>query len=137
MPFSQILVQQLMTSKVVKVPAQASVIQVADLMKKSSIGSVLVTDGENLVGIVTETDIVHKAVAEDQNPHDTKVESIMSYPMLTIETHRNVPEAAELMIQNGIRHLAVMEKGQVVGMISMRDLLHYVYDSKKGLSRNE
>ena len=137
MPFSQILVRQLMTSKVVKVPAQASVIQVAHLMKKSSIGSVLVTDGENLVGIATETDIVHKAVAEDLNPHHTKVESIMSYPLLTIETHRNIPEAAELMVQNGIRHLAVTEKGQVVGMISMRDLLQPFYDSRKGPGHSE
>jgi signal-transduction protein with cAMP-binding, CBS, and nucleotidyltransferase domain len=137
MPFSQILVRQLMTSKVVKVPAQATIIQVADLMKKSSIGSVLVTDGENLVGIVTETDIVHKAVAEDQNPHVTKVESVMSYPLVTIETHRYIPEAAEMMVQNGIRHLAVTEKGQVVGMISMRDLLHPLYDFGKGPGQSE
>ena len=131
------MVRQLMTSKVVKVPVQTTVIEVADRMKKSSIGSVLVSDGENLVGIATETDIVHKAVAEDQNPHVTTVESVMSYPLLTIETDSYIPEAAEIMIQNGIRHLAVTERGKVVGMISMRDLLFPFYDSGKGPGHNE
>ena len=123
----QLQVRQLMTRDIVKVPTPTTVKEAAALMKKNGVGSLLVNDGKDLVGIVTETDIVHKIVGLDLSPQMTQVESIMSYPLLSIEAEHPVEEAAELMIRNGVRHLAVTEKGQVVGMISMRDLLRPFY----------
>jgi len=127
MPYMQLQVRQLMTRDIVKVPTPTTVKEAAALMKKNGVGSLLVNDGKDLVGIVTETDIVHKIVGLDLSPQMTQVESIMSYPLLSIEAEHPVEEAAELMIRNGVRHLAVTEKGQVVGMISMRDLLRPFY----------
>ena len=123
----QLQVRQLMTRDIVKVPTPTTVKEAAALMKKNGVGSLLVNDGKDLVGIVTETDIVHKIVGLDLSPQMTQVESIMSYPLLSIEAEHPVEEAAEMMIRNGVRHLAVTEKGQVVGMISMRDLLRPFY----------
>lgn len=127
MPYKQFQVRQLMTRDVVKVPLPTTVKEAAALMKKNGVGSLLVSDGKNAIGIVTETDIVHKIVAQDLSPGISKVESTMSYPLLSIEAEHRVEEAAEMMVRNGIRHLAVTEKGQVVGIISMRDLLRPFY----------
>src|SRR3972149_2354603 len=137
MPYMQLQVRQLMTRDIVKVPTPTTVKEAAALMKKNGVGSLLVNDGKDLVGIVTETDIVHKIVGLDLSPQMTQVESIMSYPLLSIEAEHRGEEAAELMIRNGVRHLAVTEKGQVVGMISMRDLLRpfYVPQERAGASR--
>jgi signal-transduction protein with cAMP-binding, CBS, and nucleotidyltransferase domain len=124
-------VGDLMTRDVVKAPASMTVKEAAALMKKNGVGSLLVSEGQNVVGIVTETDIVHKVVSQDLNAQTQKIESIMSFPLLSIEAEHRVDEAAEVMIQNGIRHLAVTQQGQVVGVISMRDLLRPFYLSQE------
>lgn len=126
MSYPQIQVRQLMTDKPIKVSAAITVKEAAALMKKNSVGSLLVGGDDNLIGIVTETDVVQKSVAEDQNPHTTLIESIMSYPIMTIESDRSATEAADTMVQNGIRHLAVTEKERVVGLLSMRDLFQSI-----------
>ena len=124
MALSKLRVRQLMAEKIVSAPAPTTVKQVAILMKKNGVGSVLVGELNDPIGIVTETDIVHRAVAEDRSPLVTRVESIMSYPLITVEAEGVAIEAADIMAQNGIRHLAVTEKGKVIGIVSMRDLLH-------------
>ena len=131
MPFSDVKIRQFMTQKITKVPLSTLVKNAAVLMKENSVGSVLVGDKEDIMGIVTETDIVHKTIAEGRQIATTKVEAIMSYPVLTIEADCSVPEAAETMIQNGVRHLAVTDNERVVGVISMRDLLYPIFQNPK------
>ena len=130
-PFKANQIGHLMTRAVVKVPASMTVREAAALMKKNGVGSLLVSEGQNVIGIITETDIVQKIVAQDLNAQNQKLESIMSFPLMSIEADHLVNEAAEMMIQNGIRHLAVTQMGQVVGMISMRDLLRPFYLSQE------
>ena len=120
-----------MSGKIVRVPAQETVGQTALMMKQHRVGSVLVSDGANPVGIVTETDIVQKVVAEELDPVLTKVKSIMSYPLLSVEADAGLAEVAETMEHNGIRHLAVTENGKVKGIVSMRDLLHPFIESQE------
>jgi signal-transduction protein with cAMP-binding, CBS, and nucleotidyltransferase domain len=126
-----IKVRQIMSDKIVSVPAQETVGKVALMMKQHGVGSVLVNDGTNPVGIVTETDIVQKVVAEELSPLSTKVNSIMSYPLMSVDADAVLAEAAETMEHNGIRHLAVMEKGRVKGIVSMRNLIRSVMESRK------
>ena len=120
-----------MTAKVVGVPPSATIKEAAALMKKNCVGSVLVGDGDNPVGIVTETDIVQKAVAGDRSPYTTKLEEIMSYPLIMVEAGQTGLEAAETMNDNGVRHLAVTENERVIGILSMRDLLRPFTDSQE------
>ena len=131
MPFSDVKIRQFMTQKITIVPSQTLVKNAAILMKENGVGSVLIGDKENIMGIVTETDLVHKIIAEERQLATTKVEAIMSFPILTIEADCFVPEAAETMIQNGVRHLAVTDSERVVGVISMRDLLNPIYQNQK------
>jgi len=127
----KIKVRQIMSEKIVSVPAQETVGKTALMMKQHRVGSVLVNDGANPVGIVTETDIVQKVVAEERDPSSTKVNAIMSYPLLTVEAGAGLSEAAQTMEHNGVRHLAVTEKGKVRGIVSMRDLLRPIMDSRE------
>jgi len=116
-------VKEVMANSVFTVSKQTKIKETADLMKKNGVGSLLVKDQDDIVGIITETDIVHKIVAKGLSPQITGVDAVMSYPLQTIDAESGIEAAGEQMAENGIRHLAVTENGRVVGVISMRDLL--------------
>ncbi|WP_447980524.1 CBS domain-containing protein [Candidatus Nitrospira bockiana] len=116
----------LMTRDLVTVAPSASVMEAAMLMRERKIGSVFVEDENRIVGIVTETDIVRRAVGAGQMPHFVSVGAIMSSPVIGIDGTRPITEAADLMERHQTRHLAVMQAGTIVGVLSVRDLLHPV-----------
>ncbi len=122
-----ILVEQLMSEKTFSIEAEKNIQDLATLMTLKNIGSLLVTKGEEFVGIVTEVDIVRKVVYQKIDPKTTTVESIMTSPITTIEYDRSVMEANNLMEEKHIRHIAVTREGEIVGILSVRDLLHPVY----------
>ncbi len=121
-----ITVDQLMTSQMVNIAAGTSAIEAAKLMKTHKIGSVFVTKQDHVVGIVTEPDIVRKVVGVDGVPYSIPVGEIMSSPVIGIDGRRPVTEAADLMERHGLRHLAVFKEKSIVGVVSVRDLLHPV-----------
>jgi signal-transduction protein with cAMP-binding, CBS, and nucleotidyltransferase domain len=106
-----------------KVPHTATIKKVAAKMKSDKVGSLFVEKKKELVGIVTETDIIRKAVATGANLGKVTVEKIMSKPIATIELYRSNRDASDLMSDLGIRHLGVTENGKIVGIVSVRDLL--------------
>jgi len=89
-------------------------------MREQQTGSLLVTDGEQLLGIVTERDVL-RAVAEDV-PLDTPISEVMSKDLVTAEPSTSLREAARIMTERWIRHLPVLEGGRLVGIVSQRDL---------------
>jgi CBS domain-containing protein len=121
-----ITVDQLMTPHLVDVPAGTSAIEAAKLMKERKVGSIFVRREDRIVGIVTEPDIVRKVVGAERIPYYVPVEEIMSSPVIGIDIRRPITEAADLMEQHGTRHLAVLKSGSIVGVLSVRDLLHPV-----------
>lgn len=111
----------------------------AQIMRDKKIGSLLVIKDGKKVGILSETDLARRAVAEGLVPDKVEVEAIMSSPIITIDI-RSAPEMAnDLMKDKGIRHLAVTEQGEIVGIISVRDLLRYfkVYYDGIGTLKNK
>ncbi len=121
-----IAIRQLMTPKLVTLEAGTSAIDAAKLMRAHQIGSVFIQRENRIVGIVTETDIVRKIVAGDRVPSFVPVDQVMSSPVIGIEEHRPITEAADLMEEHRARHLAVTRAGQIVGVVSVRDLLRPV-----------
>lgn len=121
-----ITVESLMTRHLVGIQAGTSAIEAAKLMRNNKVGSVFVKQENRIVGIVTEPDIIRKVVGAERVPYYVPVEDIMSSPVIGIDRRRPITEAADLMEQHGTRHLAVLEGGSIVGVLSVRDLLHPV-----------
>ena len=104
---------------------------VARLLHDNAISSVVVMDGNRLAGIVTERDLVN-LVAEGLDPHTTKVGDRMSTNLDTVEPRSDIAEAAEHMARLRIRHLPVVDKGKLVGIISIRDLTNWAVEEITG-----
>lgn len=119
-------VRDIMTPGVIQVSKDTSVVVAAKIMASRSIGSLFVTDAGVIVGVVTEPDIVRKVVGAERAPYFLPVEDIMSSPIVGIDEWRSIGEAAELMQTHATRHLAVTRQGAIVGVLSVRDLLHPV-----------
>lgn len=115
----------MMSRSLRSIPPDASLLEAARLMRDSKIGALLVEDREQFVGVVSETDLVRKAMAGGKDPLDQPVKSVMSSPIITIEIDRSAHDASDQMAEHGIRHLAVTQDGEIVGMISVVDLLRY------------
>jgi CBS domain-containing protein len=98
----------------------------ARIMRDRGIGSLFVTNGKEIVGILTDTDMVRRVVAAGADTQKTTAEQIMSAPILTIEENKTVLDANDMMAQTHIRHLGVTHDGKLVGMISVRDLVVFL-----------
>ena len=116
-------VKLVMRREILNTTQDTPIRKAAEQMQDHRVGSLLVKKGKDAVGILTETDIVQKVVAEGLDPSTTVVGDIMSTPLLTVEAKQSVVEADELMERHRIRHLVVSDKGKVVGVVSVRDLL--------------
>ena len=95
---------------------------VARIMEASGIGTVAIIDGTDLVGIVTDRDLVRRGLARDLPP-DTRVDGLMSAPVVTFEADADIHDAIEMFNRHAIRRLAVVEQGGFVGILSLDDLL--------------
>jgi CBS domain-containing protein len=104
------------------------------LMVRKDIGSVVVTEEKSgkPVGIVTERDIL-KSIAHGRTRPDTKIEGIMSKPLITIEADATLGEAAEMMVKKKIRRLLVKQNDKFIGIITQRDLQRLMIDTFRSL----
>jgi CBS domain-containing protein len=103
-------------------------------MERSGVGALAVIDGERLVGIVTDRDLVRRALAEDL-PTDSRVDGVMSEPVVTIDADSDLHEAFGLFRVNAVRRLAVVRDGHFVGMVTVDDLLIDLAGDLADLSR--
>lgn len=100
-----------------------SIVSAAKKMRTARVGSLLVKKGKQFVGIVTDTDIVRRAVATSKPLGKLTVEKIMTTPLCTIEGSESIDDAQEMMGDLGVRHLAVTKGGEIVGVVSVRDVM--------------
>ncbi len=121
------LVEELMTEKIVSISPESTVSEGAVVMAQNKIGSLLVERDGEYIGIITEVDIVRKVIAKGIDPLSASVESVMSYPLVTIEESQSLLDANDLMEEKRVRHLCTTRKGKIVGVISVRDLIHPLY----------
>lgn len=119
-------VETLMRRPVVTADRNVSVYEVSIMMNLIKISSLFVKDFTGIIGIVTEEDIVRRVVSHNRIPEWTPIHTIMSTPVINIDQDCSVFEAADLMEQSGTRHLAVTHDHEIVGVLSVRDLLHPV-----------
>ena len=103
----------------------ATLLEAAWLMRDEKVGALLVQEAGHYSGLISESDLVRKGMAESRPAHETLVRAVMSRPLLAIDSASSAHEASEKMAEHGIRHLAVSDEGQIVGIVSVRDLLRY------------
>jgi signal-transduction protein with cAMP-binding, CBS, and nucleotidyltransferase domain len=118
-------IADIMTRELKTVEAGTSVHSAARKMKEDRIGSLLVKQAAGFSGILTDTDLVRRAMASDHDLTKLTVEDVMTSPIRTIEDSRTVGDAQEMMGDLGVRHLGVTHGGKIVGVLSARDLLVY------------
>jgi CBS domain-containing protein len=112
-----------MTPNPVAMPAHAPVLEAARAMREHDIGGVIVLEGPRLLGILTDRDIVVRALAEERNPTQTQIGEICSRVLTTISPTSSVAYAVRLMREKAIRRLPVVEEdGRVVGVVSIGDV---------------
>jgi CBS domain-containing protein len=115
-------VAEVMTKDPVAVHLDVRLVEVAKIMREHSIGGVLVTSAGRLCGMLTDRDIVVRAVAENRDPRRTTVGDVCSAEIAAVEADTDANEAAELMRARAVRRVPVVDDGEPVGIVSMGDL---------------
>lgn len=121
-------VKSIMTKDVISVTKSDFIKKAIDLMAKKNIGAVIVTENGKPVGLLTERDVMKK-VCPERLCEKVRAEEIMSKPLITIEADASLGQAAMLMMKKDIRRLLVQEKGEVVGIITQKDVIRGTLES--------
>ncbi len=116
-------IESLMTTPVISIYSEATAQEAAQLMKEKGIGSLLIKGYEGYVGIIVERDLVYNVVGEGLNPSTTPLSSIMTESILSIEKNASSLDAGILMLEYKINHLAITENEEIVGILSVKDLV--------------
>ncbi|MFQ6096071.1 MAG: cyclic nucleotide-binding/CBS domain-containing protein [Candidatus Bathyarchaeia archaeon] len=121
---TRMLVKDVMSSPVITVDEDATVDKAAQLMADGRIGCILVTSKKGKpLGIITESDFVTRVLAKNIQPSKLTAKEVMTSPLITIDPDETLSEAARRMSTLNIRRLGVMYKGNLVGIISSKDVL--------------
>ncbi|MFC4585684.1 CBS domain-containing protein [Sphaerisporangium corydalis] len=115
-------VRDVMTHRPICLPADASVAKAARLMRDQAIGDVLVTKDDRLCGVVTDRDIVVRAVAEGRDAESTPLGSLCSSDLFTVRPDQSADEVVRLMREKAVRRVPVVEDGRPVGIVSLGDM---------------
>jgi CBS domain-containing protein len=120
------LVRDYMNNRLVTIDSDTSALEIANRMLEKQVSAVVVVDSGKPVGILTERDLTRQVIAKDCPPSKTPATAIMSTPLVSVDQDSPIERAAEAMTKNGIRHLAVEDRGKIIGMITTTDLSRYV-----------
>ena len=126
-------IRDAMTSNPSNVEMTSSVVEAARLMKSEDVGSIPVTEGDRLVGIVTDRDIAIRVVAEGKDVQSVTVGEIASKELVTVDPQQDLDEALRLMAKHQVRRLPVVEEdGRLVGILAQADVAQQGDDTKTG-----
>ena len=117
------IVKGIMTTPVITVDKESTVHEAAKTMSEKRIGCTVVMDKGKPVGIATERDILQRVVVKGLDVSKVKMRDIMSEPLITINGNTPIVNAIRVMQKNNVRHLPIAEKGELIGIVTQRDLL--------------
>jgi CBS domain-containing protein len=119
-------VRDIMNKHVITISKDKTCLEAASLLKEKDISFLVVIEGQNPVGIITEADFVRKLVATDKIASQTKVADIMSPKFRWVEPTTTIEDAVQKMLNNNIRRLIVLENEKLAGVITQTDLAAYL-----------
>ncbi|GAA5010094.1 CBS domain-containing protein [Acinetobacter puyangensis] len=111
----------------------ATVLEAISLMADKGIGALVVTEQENVMGIVSERDYARKVALMERSSYDTSVSDIMTHKVITVEPKNTVDECLKLMTNRHLRHLPVLENGKLIGLVSIGDLVKGIIQEQQNL----
>jgi len=118
----EVIVKEAMKTNIAWVEPKITVLEAAKLMKKRKIGNVLIVEKKQPIGILTESDILKKVVAEGKNAKDVLVKDVMSTPIIVIDPYVTLEEAMKTMGKCNVRRLPVIENNELIGIITQKDI---------------
>jgi CBS domain-containing protein len=127
-PISEILAYK--GSAVWSVSPDATVYEAIQLMADKNVGALLVTEGERLVGIISERDYTRKVVLRGRASKQTAVREILSGQVIHVDPSQTVEECLRLMTDHRIRHLPILEKDRIIGIVSIGDLVNLIISAQ-------
>ena len=119
-------------AKILTIPANATVFAALQVMCEGNTGAVLVTEEEKIVGIFTERDYAREGEVKGRSAKETLVSELMTSQMVLIKPETTIEECAELMGKYHVRHLPVLEKDRVIGVVSIRRLAEGLIQQEQG-----
>jgi len=125
-------INEYMARNVKTISVDATLKELSQSFIDQGVSALLVTDGSDYVGIVSDKRLSREGVAKGLNMETTTVRAIMRSEMLLIESDQPVREAQAMMKTNGVRHLVVTEGGEIVGIVTISDLIRYFTDFFEG-----
>ena len=112
------------------VPPEATVYEVLEVMAARNIGAVPIVERGKLVGIFSERDCARHLVLRQLSARDTQVRELMSTPVLYVGPEHTIEDCMALMTEKHVRHLPVLEKNELVGIVSMRDVVRHLISGR-------
>ncbi|MBS1208286.1 MAG: histidine kinase [Proteobacteria bacterium] len=119
------------SQKIHSVSPDTSIFEALELMAKNDISAVLVLENERLVGIFTERDYARKVILKGRNSRETRISELMTQNLLTISPSQTVEDVMTIMTENRFRHLPVVERGQLIGIVTIGDAVKTVMDQQQ------
>ena len=114
---------------------EASIAEVASLMREENVGSVIIEEEDRPVGIVTDRDITVNVTAEGRDPHEVAAEDVMTENPVTVERDAGVFELIETMAENSVRRIPVVDGDELYGIITLDDLDRLLSDEQQNLAK--
>jgi CBS domain-containing protein len=116
-------VREIAREDVVTTTPEAAVVDAVEEMRASNVGSLVVVEGEDPVGILTDRDVVMEVVGTGTDPETTTVESVMSTELTTVDVEAGVMDLFDVIAAEGVRRVPVVEDGSLVGIVTLDDLV--------------
>ena len=121
-----------MTANPTSCPPSATAVDAAKAMASEDVGPIPVAEGDRLIGIVTDRDLVVRVLAEGRDPASTTLEEVMASDLTTVEPDTQLEEALQLMSENQVRRLPVVEGGRLVGIVAQADVARAADEEQVG-----
>ncbi len=121
---------------VLSITSLTSVYDALEVLENNNVGALVVVDGETLVGIFTERDYARKVVLKGRSSKETLVRDIMTERPIFVTPDNSIDDCMQIMTDKFIRHLPVMDKGKLLGVISIGDVVKFVIEEKNFIIEN-
>ena len=127
-------IHEIMSKNVVKVNHEISALEISKIMVKRGVSSVGIIDNANkIIGIVTEKDLIREVCAKNILAETLTAAKMMSSPLITISKNSTINDAAKLMVEKKIKHLAIYENNDIIGIVTTSDLINFLRNKIKSI----